>query len=556
MKQLFATLTALYFCAFSFAQDKPVTVIGDGDGANKTIATNQALRNCIEKSMGAFLSSSTTVINDSLAKDEIVTIASGNIVSYEVLSEVSTNNNYSVSVSALISPEKLVQVLNSKGYSFELNGGVYAQNILKEKFYTTQERPALENFIATWEKIPLFDFEVALLEPKVISGYCKRDFSPKLNNVDNLQMTEVGNKYIEQNKNVLDWYRINSIAVAKGIKEKYDVNIGGVKNLRQSLGNNGGQENWHNGLTDGYVIFAVITPKFRQEYISFVKALLNLLSSISIKDLANYNALNKGSQQIFIPADAIAGGVDISKYPQFTQPLNNRQERECVVFSLRSNKNLDLFEKLSKMVNVKSSGLNISSALFNNLKTVPQVFGDSYPFINTDYSFHIPPDIMIYPFYATAGPQSLQFSADQIISSKIMAIYLTLDELQALKKLEFSSTDGSGIITPGEKKGLMGVKIVDIDAALIEQINQKKDSKSKYLKNDTKGIYINEVIEGSAAYEAGIRNGDIITKLNGEDDLTTAIHFEKFKKFHSGDEISLTVQQWQGGEKTFKVKLK
>src|SRR5438093_11493488 len=93
-----------FFNYFVLAQDSNVTVIGSGEGNTKTNAVNQALRNCIEKSMGAFLSSNTTVSNDSLVKDEIVTIASGNIVSYDIISEITKNENWLVTVSAIISP--------------------------------------------------------------------------------------------------------------------------------------------------------------------------------------------------------------------------------------------------------------------------------------------------------------------------------------------------------------------------------------------------------------------------------------------------------------------
>ena len=119
MKKTYATLlTLLTLYTSVLAQDSNVTVIGSGDGSTKTNAVNQALRNCIEKSLGAFLSSSTTISNDSLVKDEIVTIASGNIISYDVLSEINNKENWNVTVSAIISPEKLITTLKSKGYNF------------------------------------------------------------------------------------------------------------------------------------------------------------------------------------------------------------------------------------------------------------------------------------------------------------------------------------------------------------------------------------------------------------------------------------------------------
>ena len=93
-KTIFIVIITFLFYDVCIAQNQVINVIGTGIGTDVTSATNQALRNCIEKSMGTFLSSSTVVLNDSLVKDEIITIASGNIVSYEILSDVEAKEKY------------------------------------------------------------------------------------------------------------------------------------------------------------------------------------------------------------------------------------------------------------------------------------------------------------------------------------------------------------------------------------------------------------------------------------------------------------------------------
>ena len=68
-----------------------VLLIVSGDGSTKEEATKAALRSAIEQAFGTFVSSNTKILNDELVKDEIVTVASGNIKSYKYLIENEQN---------------------------------------------------------------------------------------------------------------------------------------------------------------------------------------------------------------------------------------------------------------------------------------------------------------------------------------------------------------------------------------------------------------------------------------------------------------------------------
>ena len=68
------------------SNDKVVTLVVNGTGQTKEEATRNALRSAIEQAFGTFVSANTEVLNDELIKDEIVTVSSGNIVSYKELS--------------------------------------------------------------------------------------------------------------------------------------------------------------------------------------------------------------------------------------------------------------------------------------------------------------------------------------------------------------------------------------------------------------------------------------------------------------------------------------
>ena len=70
---------------FSQDADKTVTLIVTGQGKTIDDAKTNALRSAIEQAFGAFVSSNTTILNDSLVKDEIVSVTNGNIQKYDVL---------------------------------------------------------------------------------------------------------------------------------------------------------------------------------------------------------------------------------------------------------------------------------------------------------------------------------------------------------------------------------------------------------------------------------------------------------------------------------------
>ena len=87
MKHLIFLALAL-FASTLLAQntnDVTLTVVGSG----KTIeeAKTNALRSAIEQAYGAFVSSNTEILNDEIVKNEIVSISSGNIKEFKILSQ-------------------------------------------------------------------------------------------------------------------------------------------------------------------------------------------------------------------------------------------------------------------------------------------------------------------------------------------------------------------------------------------------------------------------------------------------------------------------------------
>jgi Na+-driven multidrug efflux pump len=80
-------LLFILLTSFAFAQEvKEVTLTEIGQGKTKEAAKYSALRSALEKAFGIFISSNTTIFKDELVKDEIVSVSSGNIQNFEILS--------------------------------------------------------------------------------------------------------------------------------------------------------------------------------------------------------------------------------------------------------------------------------------------------------------------------------------------------------------------------------------------------------------------------------------------------------------------------------------
>ncbi len=153
-----------------FAQEERTTKITvSGQGKTLDDARQSALRSAIEQAFGAFISSKTEVLNDNLVKDEIVSIANGNIQKYSILSEVEIPNiGYATTLEAIVSINKLTKFCESKGIQVEFAGSLFGANMKQQKLNEEAETKAIINLCETSKEIlkKALDFEVAPSEPK------------------------------------------------------------------------------------------------------------------------------------------------------------------------------------------------------------------------------------------------------------------------------------------------------------------------------------------------------------------------------------------------------
>ena len=91
-------------------------------------------------------------------------------------------------------------------------------------------------------------------------------------------------------------------------------------------------------------------------------------------------------------------------------------------------------------------------------------------------------------------------------------------------------------IVDEDKRGFMGIKPVDIT------------SEAKQIYNMPSGAFVYEVTNDSAAEKAGLKKGDIITKMDGVIISSAEDLYERMQYYAAGDEMKLTVERAEGGE--------
>lgn len=154
-------------------QQNTVKVTTSGQGKTLSDATNNALREAIAQTYGVFISSNTSIINDSLLRDEIVVMSSGTIEKYEILNQTEIlNSGFSVIVNSEVSINKLNSYAKSKGAEVLFDGGLFAYNVNQMKLTEINEIYAIYNLIGILHETTqtAFNFEIQTSEPKSIDN--------------------------------------------------------------------------------------------------------------------------------------------------------------------------------------------------------------------------------------------------------------------------------------------------------------------------------------------------------------------------------------------------
>lgn len=81
------------------------------------------------------------------------------------------------------------------------------------------------------------------------------------------------------------------------------------------------------------------------------------------------------------------------------------------------------------------------------------------------------------------------------------------------------------------QRAVLGIRYQELDAKL---------AKDKHIEDVVAGIYVTDVEDLSTARELGLEEGDVITKINGNDVHTSAQLIEQMNRFRPGDKITIT----------------
>lgn len=98
------------------------------------------------------------------------------------------------------------------------------------------------------------------------------------------------------------------------------------------------------------------------------------------------------------------------------------------------------------------------------------------------------------------------------------------------------------IIKHGEvQRGYLGVAVIGLNNLSIQAAKQLGLSKEEF--QDAKGVFVSNVLEGSAADKSGLQKGDFITAINGITVNSSPQLLEQIALYHPGDNIKINYRR-------------
>lgn len=173
--KILSVLLLLTVSLSSFAQsNEEITLTVSSDGSTKDKALKNALRSALEQSYGAFVSANTTILNDELVKDEIVTTSTGAIKEYSIVSESEKPNGtgYIVTAKATVSLPHLISYAKNHGSECEFAGNAFAMQVKLFELQKENEEKTILNLISTIKSIlpDYLRWELVVEDPRLYDG--------------------------------------------------------------------------------------------------------------------------------------------------------------------------------------------------------------------------------------------------------------------------------------------------------------------------------------------------------------------------------------------------
>ncbi len=178
LKTLILIVALLLANTLLFAQDesKDVTITASGSGTTLEDAQQAALRSATEQAFGAFISSKTEMFNDQVVADQMASVSSGNIKSFEILNKDQLpDGRWGVTLKAIVSVDKLTSFAQAKGVEIEFKGGLFALNIKQQLLNEQGEIQAVAEMVGLLHE-PMqvsFDYVIKSSDPKSVDSESK-----------------------------------------------------------------------------------------------------------------------------------------------------------------------------------------------------------------------------------------------------------------------------------------------------------------------------------------------------------------------------------------------
>jgi hypothetical protein len=166
----------LAFLSIAQTKNKDVVITASGSGTSQELAKQTALRNAIEQAFGAFISSKTEIFNDEIVADQMSSVSSGNVKSYEVLNESQLpNGTWASTLRVIVSVDKLTTFVEAKGITIEIKGGLFALNIKQQLLNEQGEINAITEMFGVLHEVmqTAFDYTIQSGDPKSLDAESK-----------------------------------------------------------------------------------------------------------------------------------------------------------------------------------------------------------------------------------------------------------------------------------------------------------------------------------------------------------------------------------------------
>jgi len=155
------------------SDNKDVTITACGSGVTAEDARQAALRTATEQAFGAFISSKTEMFNDHIVADQMSSVSSGNIKSYEILNEAQfPDERWGVTLKAVVSVDRLTSFVQAKGVEIEIKGGLFAANIKQQMLNEQGELETIYEMVGLLHETmqTAFDYTITSGDPRSSDG--------------------------------------------------------------------------------------------------------------------------------------------------------------------------------------------------------------------------------------------------------------------------------------------------------------------------------------------------------------------------------------------------